>query len=56
MKELRPGSSGSSEVRMILAFDPKREAIFSSPGTSLASGKPGIGRLSRWLTTDLKST
>jgi len=32
MKELRPGSSGSSEVRMIFAFDPKREAIFLVAG------------------------
>jgi hypothetical protein len=27
MKELRPGSSGSTEVRLIFAFDPAREAI-----------------------------
>lgn len=27
MKELRPGSSGSSEIRLIFAFDPRREAI-----------------------------
>lgn len=32
MKELRPGSSGSSEVRLIFAFDPKREAIFLVAG------------------------
>lgn len=27
MKELRPGSSGSTEVRMIFAFDPVRESV-----------------------------
>jgi hypothetical protein len=27
LKELRPGSTGSSEVRMIFAFDPRREAV-----------------------------
>ncbi|BCJ42859.1 hypothetical protein GCM10010168_04010 [Actinoplanes ianthinogenes] len=27
MKELRPGSSGSSEVRILFAFDPWRSAI-----------------------------
>lgn len=27
MKELRPGSAGSSEIRMIFAFDPLREAV-----------------------------
>jgi hypothetical protein len=32
MKELRPGSSGSSEVRMIFAFDPTREAVFLVAG------------------------
>lgn len=32
MKELRPGSSGASEVRMIFAFDPRREAIFLVAG------------------------
>jgi hypothetical protein len=28
MKELRPGSTGHTEIRMIFAFDPAREAIF----------------------------
>jgi hypothetical protein len=32
MKELRPGSAGSSEIRMIFAFDPQREAIFLVAG------------------------
>jgi hypothetical protein len=32
MKELRPGSAGTSEVRMIFAFDPAREAIFLVAG------------------------
>ncbi|WP_431933181.1 type II toxin-antitoxin system RelE/ParE family toxin [Micromonospora sp. RP3T] len=32
MKELRPGSSGPSEVRMIFAFDPFREAVFLVAG------------------------
>jgi hypothetical protein len=32
MKELRPGSSGYSEIRMIFAFDPHREAIFLVAG------------------------
>ncbi|MGC5029560.1 type II toxin-antitoxin system RelE/ParE family toxin [Micromonospora sp. DT229] len=27
MKELRPGSAGSTEVRIIFAFDPIREAV-----------------------------
>jgi hypothetical protein len=32
MKELRPSSAGGSEVRMIFAFDPAREAIFLVAG------------------------
>lgn len=28
MKELRPPSAGSTEVRLLFAFDPAREAIF----------------------------
>ncbi|SNT32494.1 hypothetical protein SAMN05421812_104495 [Asanoa hainanensis] len=32
MKELRPGSSGATEVRMIFAFDPRREAVFVVAG------------------------
>ncbi|MEX5710635.1 type II toxin-antitoxin system RelE/ParE family toxin [Parafrankia sp. FMc6] len=32
MKELRPGSAGSTEVRMIFAFDPRREAILLVAG------------------------
>ena len=32
MKELRPGSSGRSEVRILFAFDPKRRAILLLAG------------------------
>ncbi|MFE9688874.1 type II toxin-antitoxin system RelE/ParE family toxin [Micromonospora sp. NPDC005806] len=32
MEELRPGSTGSTEVRMIFAFDPLREAVFMVAG------------------------
>ena len=32
MKELRPPSSGSSEIRLLFAFDPRREAIFLVAG------------------------
>ncbi|MGW9192747.1 type II toxin-antitoxin system RelE/ParE family toxin [Micromonospora chersina] len=32
MKELRPGSAGPTEVRMIFAFDPLREAVFLVAG------------------------
>jgi len=32
MKELRPPSGGSTEIRMLFAFDPRREAIFLVAG------------------------
>ncbi|MEV4770891.1 type II toxin-antitoxin system RelE/ParE family toxin [Micromonospora humida] len=32
MKELRPGSGGTTEIRMIFAFDPLREAVFLVAG------------------------
>lgn len=32
MKELRPPSAGSTEIRMLFAFDPRREAIFLVAG------------------------
>jgi hypothetical protein len=32
MKELRPGSSGKSELRVLFAFDPQRQAIMLVAG------------------------
>jgi hypothetical protein len=32
MKELRPASAGATEIRMLFAFDPVREAIFLVAG------------------------
>jgi hypothetical protein len=32
MKELRPASTGETEMRLLFAFDPKREAIFLVAG------------------------
>lgn len=46
MKELRPGSSGSSEVRILFAFDPRRRAILL-----LAGDKQGAW--SRWYAKNL---
>jgi DNA-binding XRE family transcriptional regulator len=39
MKELRPPSSGTSEVRMLFAFDPAREAIFLVSGDKAGNWK-----------------
>ena len=46
MKELRPGSRGRSEVRMLFAFDPRRRAIFL-----VAGNKAGNWR--RWYTKNI---
>lgn len=32
MKELRPPSAGTSEVRLLFVFDPEREAVFLVAG------------------------
>lgn len=37
MKELRPGSSGKSELRVLFAFDPRRQAILLIAGDKAGS-------------------
>lgn len=37
MKELRPPSTGTTEVRMLFAFDPAREAVFVVAGDKAGS-------------------
>lgn len=39
MKELRPGSSGNSELRVLFAFDPQREAILLLAGDKAGNWK-----------------
>lgn len=39
MKELRPGSAGGSEVRILFAFDPEREAILLVAGDKAGNWK-----------------
>ena len=39
MKELRPGSSGRSELRVLFAFDPNRQAILLVAGDKAADWK-----------------
>lgn len=41
MKELRPGSSGRSELRVLFAFDPERRAIMLVAGDK-------AGKWQRW--------
>ena len=56
MKELRPASAGATEVRILFAFDPGREAIFLVAGTSRGNGKAGTAKPYRWLTGGTPST
>lgn len=39
MKELRPGSSGRSELRVLFAFDPERRAILLMGGDKAGNWK-----------------
>src|SRR6476660_9842643 len=39
MKELRPGSSGRSELRILFAFDPERKAILLVAGNKAGQWK-----------------
>lgn len=39
MKELRPGSTGRSELRVLFAFDPRRQAILLIAGDKAGSWK-----------------
>lgn len=39
MKELRPGSSGRSEMRVLFAFDPTRQAILLVAGDKAGNWK-----------------
>lgn len=47
MKELRPASTGTSEVRILFAFDPARRAIMLLGGDK-SSGKNGKKKWSGW--------
>ena len=46
LKELRPGSAGSSEIRILFTFDPWRSAILWWPATSPGTGLAGTARRS----------
>jgi hypothetical protein len=46
LKELRPGSSGSSEIRILFAFDPERRAVLLVAGDK-------AGNWSGWYDTNI---
>lgn len=47
MKELRPGSRGRSELRILFAFDPRRQAIMLVAGDK-------SGDWSKWYTRNIR--
>ena len=52
LKELRPGSAGRSEVRILFVFDPWRSAILLvATATRPVSGSSGTGTRSRLLSS-----
>jgi hypothetical protein len=48
MKELRPPSSGRTEIRLLFAFDPTRERFSWLRGTKRATGSVGTGLRFLW--------
>ncbi len=46
MKELRPGSKGASEIRILFAFDPQRKAFLLVAGDK-------FGSWTRWYDTNI---
>lgn len=46
LKELRPGSRGRSEIRILFAFDPERQAILLTAGDK-------AGEWSRWYSANI---
>ena len=47
LKELRPASPGATEVRILFAFDPKRDAVMLLAGDK-SKGKNGKTKWSGW--------
>jgi len=41
LKELRPGSAGATEVRLLFVFDPERQAVILVAGTKRVTGPAG---------------
>jgi hypothetical protein len=55
MNELRPPSTGTSEVRLLFAFDRTEKLSSQQPATSQAAGRSGTAKRSRWPTNDSTS-
>ena len=56
MKELRPGSAGHSEIRILFVFDPWRAAILLVAGDKAGTGIGGTGGRFLVPSTSMRST
>ena len=56
LKELRPGSSGPSKIRILFVFDPWRSAVLLVAATSPGNGNGGTPRRSRTPSSCMRST
>jgi hypothetical protein len=56
LKELRPGSAGRSEIRILYVFDPGATRSCLSPETNRGSGRPGTAQPSPWPKNATKTT
>src|SRR5580700_7896226 len=56
LKELRPGSAGRSEIRILYIFDPRRTRSCWQPEIRLVNGRPGTARRSRWPSSVTRTT
>jgi hypothetical protein len=55
-KELRPGSSGTSKIRILFVSDPWRSAVQLVAGDSPGNGTGGMPRRSRTPSISMRST
>jgi hypothetical protein len=56
LKELRPGSSGTSKIRILFVFDPWRSAVLLVAGDKSGNGTGGTPRRSRTPSSSMRST
>ncbi|HEV7829138.1 MAG TPA: type II toxin-antitoxin system RelE/ParE family toxin [Pseudonocardiaceae bacterium] len=56
LKELRPGSAGSTEVRILFVFDPWRSAVLLVAGERRATGQAGTATPSHTRNNSMRPT
>ena len=56
MKELRPGSTGRSEIRILFVFDPWQRLSYWWPATGLETGAAGTAKRYLGLNSCMRNT